>query len=102
MNDTCTTIHTDINECENGDDNCSENANCTNTEGSFTCYCNSGYAGDGVICTSKLALIILVTVISCFCIPLCATQPMEDVNTTVLIPLAASTVAVTLAIPAGL
>ena len=44
---------TDINECENGDDNCNENANCTNTEGSFTCSCNPGYTGDGVNCTSK-------------------------------------------------
>ena len=70
-------FHVDINECENGDDNCNENANCSNTEGSFsccsntegsfTCYCNPGYAGDGVICTGKLPLIILVTVISCFC-----------------------------------
>ena len=32
----CTTLHADDNECENGDHNCSENANCTNTEGSFT------------------------------------------------------------------
>jgi len=63
----CTTLHADINECENGDDNCHENANCTNTEGSFTCSCNPGYAGDGVICTSKLPLIILVTVILYFC-----------------------------------
>ena len=46
-------MHADINECDNDDDNCSENANCTNTEGSFTCSCNPGYTGDGVNCTSK-------------------------------------------------
>ena len=34
--------------------NCHVNANCTNTEGSFTCSCNPGYTGDGVNCTSKL------------------------------------------------
>ena len=47
--------HVDINECE-GDDsnNCHENANCTNTDGSYTCSCNPGYTGDGVTCTSKL------------------------------------------------
>jgi len=96
-----TTLHVDINECENGDDNCNENANCTNTEGSFNCTCNLGYTGDGVICTSKLPLA------NCFgnCylmflyhwfeqILMGATQTMEDVNTAVLIPLAASTVAV--------
>ena len=45
----------DLNECE-GDDssNCHENAQCTNTEGSFICSCNPGYTGDGVNCTSKI------------------------------------------------
>ena len=50
-------LHVDINECESGAlNNCHENAQCTNTEGSFTCSCNLGYTGDGVNCTSKLAL----------------------------------------------
>ena len=47
-------FHVDINECESNTDNCNENADCTNTEGSFTCSCNPGYTGDGVSCTSKL------------------------------------------------
>ena len=49
--------NSDINECE-GDDlnNCHENAQCTNTEGSFNCSCNPGYTGDGVTCTSKLIM----------------------------------------------
>ena len=48
-------FYADIDECESDDLNsCHENANCTNTEGSFHCFCNSGYTGDGVIiCTSK-------------------------------------------------
>ena len=50
----CCTYNTDIDECENAEDNCHENANCTNTEGSFTCSCNPGYTGDGVNCTSKI------------------------------------------------
>ena len=45
----------DIPECERELDDCDPNANCTNTEGSFTCSCNPGYTGDGVNCTSKLA-----------------------------------------------
>ena len=49
----CTALHVDINECERDEDNCHENANCTNTEGSYTCSCNPGYTGDGVTCTSK-------------------------------------------------
>ena len=48
-------IYADINECDqDNDNNCHENAQCTNTEGSFTCSCNPGYTGDGVNCTSKL------------------------------------------------
>ena len=42
----------DINECMLGTDNCSANANCTNTSGSFTCACNAGYSGDGVTCAN--------------------------------------------------
>jgi len=45
-------FHVDINECESNTDNCNENADCTNTEGSFTCSCNPGYTGDGVSCTN--------------------------------------------------
>jgi hypothetical protein len=42
---------TDIDECATGTDNCSDNASCTNTVGSFSCACNAGYSGDGVTCT---------------------------------------------------
>ena len=43
---------TDINECEDPGDNptCHENANCTDTEGSYECTCNTGFSGDGFIC----------------------------------------------------
>ena len=45
----------DINECGSDDlNNCHENAQCTNTVGSYTCSCNPGYTGDGVNCTSKM------------------------------------------------
>src|SRR5262249_52267536 len=42
---------TDIDECAANMDNCSANAQCTNTPGSFTCACNTGYSGNGVTCT---------------------------------------------------
>ena len=41
----------DIDECLLETDNCHDNANCTNTEGSFECECLDGYEGNGVNCT---------------------------------------------------
>ena len=46
--------HADVDECERNENNCHENAQCINTEESFTCFCNPGYTGDGINCTSKL------------------------------------------------
>ncbi|KAI8482586.1 carbohydrate binding [Branchiostoma belcheri] len=41
-----------IDQCTTGTDNCDDDATCTNTDGSFTCSCNTGYTGDGVTCTA--------------------------------------------------
>ena len=44
----------DVNECSNtGDNNCHENAICTNTYGSYTCQCQNGYKGNGITCNGK-------------------------------------------------
>jgi cysteine-rich repeat protein len=43
----------DVNECKpGGDNNCSANATCANTVGSFTCKCKAGFTGDGVTCAN--------------------------------------------------
>ena len=43
----------DINECveEVEDVLCDENAMCIDTEGSYDCICDSGYSGDGFMCS---------------------------------------------------
>ena len=48
-----TCIHiTDVDECSASTHSCSENAECTNTKGGYTCTCNAGYTGDGKNCTA--------------------------------------------------
>ena len=46
--------HVDIDECDRGIDECSINAQCLDTMGSYNCTCNIGYDGNGFNCTSKL------------------------------------------------
>ena len=49
------TIHLDIPNCEN-DDGCHDNATCTDANGSYTCVCKVGFAGDGFTCTGNISL----------------------------------------------
>ena len=44
----------DIDECSG--DPCDSNATCNNTDGSYTCTCNTGYSGSGESCASKLTI----------------------------------------------
>ena len=44
-------LTTDIDECATGDHTCHANADCSNTDGNFTCSCSSGYSGDGMTCS---------------------------------------------------
>ena len=43
-----------MDECNENKHNCSADATCKNTRGSFKCKCNEGYQGDGVNCAGKL------------------------------------------------
>ena len=47
----------DINECTKAPKVCHQNANCTNTDGSYTCQCVKGYSGDGKVnCTGTVVV----------------------------------------------
>lgn len=41
----------DIDECSLAKHDCSVNARCTNTAGSFQCNCNPGFIGNGRVCS---------------------------------------------------
>ena len=47
-------IHTDVNECLETENACSNFARCANTNGSYMCYCHLGYMGDGINCMGKI------------------------------------------------
>ena len=44
----------DIDECLADSSPCDENADCTNTEGSYICSCKQGFDGDGSTCEGML------------------------------------------------
>lgn len=43
----------DFDECRFKTSNCDENADCSNSDGSFECTCNYGFAGDGTFCYNE-------------------------------------------------
>lgn len=49
MGDACNCENVD--ECEEGEDNCAPEAVCRDTPGSFECDCGEGYEGNGTVCT---------------------------------------------------
>ena len=52
---------TDVDECSDNTNNCDSNADCTNTEGSYTCACKPGWTGDGTSCTGTcLSLMVIL------------------------------------------
>ena len=57
-----------MNECSI-DNECHVNAQCANTDGSYTCGCRDGYAGDGKNCTGKrLRAVCFKTIYLNFCL----------------------------------
>lgn len=44
---------TDEDECATGRHRCSRHSRCVNTDGSYTCQCESDYVGDGFSCSRR-------------------------------------------------
>ena len=45
---------------------CSSNANCSNSVGSFQCNCQSGYTGNGRACQGKCKLVLPLRQMDCY------------------------------------
>ena len=54
-----TVKNTDIDECSRGTNDCHISAECTDTDGSFNCSCNTGFIGNGVNCCKQLFFITI-------------------------------------------
>lgn len=50
----------DVDECSEDSDPCDENADCANSDGSYSCTCKQGFTGDGVSCSGMHALLHFV------------------------------------------
>ena len=51
-------ISLDVDECDDGSNLCHMNATCANTIGSYTCTCNYGTKGNGLVCKCRINLVI--------------------------------------------
>ena len=51
-------LNTDIDECD-GVNDCHDNADCANTDGSYDCTCKVGYSGDGKTCSGMLLCLFI-------------------------------------------
>ena len=50
-----------VDECASDDTNaCDVNADCTDTDSSYTCTCKDGWTGDGFTCSGKWSLMCLI------------------------------------------
>ena len=72
----------DIDECSEGVNQCSENSTCTNTIGSYQCFCFSGYRDEGMgyVCTGKWNICVFFYLISSFLLEIdeCLNDPCDS------------------------
>ena len=50
MSHSSLSITSDIDECSADSSPCDENAECTNSDGSYSCTCKQGFTGNGTDC----------------------------------------------------
>ena len=56
----------DVDECNNEQNVCHENATCSNTDGSFSCACKRTYSGNGISCASEQLQQSLLSIPYCY------------------------------------
>ena len=50
-------FYPDVDECQAFPNSCHLNAECINTQGSYSCRCRPGYQGDGLNCTCEFSFL---------------------------------------------
>lgn len=56
-------VFADIDECSSDPSPCDENADCTNSDGSYSCTCKQGFAGNGTVCNGMRELSVSLYII---------------------------------------
>ena len=51
-------FYPDLDECQAFPNSCHLNAQCRNTQGSYSCHCRPGYQGDGLNCTCEFSILL--------------------------------------------
>jgi len=49
-------VSSDVDECSGESSPCDVNADCTNSDGSYSCTCKQGFTGNGTICQGNKEL----------------------------------------------
>lgn len=56
-------VFADIDECSSDPSPCDENGDCTNSDGSYSCTCKQGFAGNGTVCNGMRELSVSLYII---------------------------------------
>jgi hypothetical protein len=70
----------DLDECREEAHSCHDDAVCSNTYGSHTCQCKTGYSGNGQQCTGKSGLSMLYSSLQKHTVYICYVYLFSDID----------------------